>query len=224
MQFINTMIIYKSLDWIKISIPMYKKHFKEQLLVVNNSNDPAESQFARDQGCIVIENKGHTQHGDGLDRALKWCKSNRKDGMIAIEPDCLVKGRRWYEALARAIEGGYWMAGLFKRSHGPIHPCPSAWRVDKVRHSFNTVPKGADIHHPRFLELFSLRTLIDNLAKDQHSDRINRFCLFMWDTGFKNWFDIATQNKAVHINIPDQDFIHLWHGSERGPDKNNQMI
>lgn len=218
MQFATTMIMYKSLEWIKISIPMYKEHFHEPLLVVNNSSDPAESEFAKEQGCIVINPTGNKQHGDGLDRALQWCRANKKDGMVAIEPDCLIKGRRWHEALTGAIQNGYWMAGLFKRSHGPIHPCPSAWRVNKVRYSFNTVPKGNDVHHPRFMELFSLRTLIDNLARDQHSDRINRFCLFMWDTGFKNWFDIATQNKAIHIQMQDQDFVHLWHGSERKPE------
>jgi hypothetical protein len=135
-----------------------------------------------------------------------------------MEPDCLIKGTRWHEELVHAVEEEkYWMAGLFKRSHGPVHPCPSIWLVNKLKFSFESVPKNNDVFHPRFTEVFSIKKLAQNLAKENHSEDINRFCFFMWDTGFKNWFDMAVQNKAKHISMTNQDFVHFWHGSERQP-------
>jgi hypothetical protein len=233
MKFLTAMVLHKSLDWIKTSIPLYRKYFKEPLLVVNNSNDPKESQFATGEKCVVIENRGRCMHGDGVDKAVEYCRKHKIEGLVLIEPDCLINGDKWYQAITEPIKHGYWMAGTVKLPWGPIHPCPSAWNVNNIKFSFNATSRLYDAYHPKFLQLFNLNLLINILAKQSDVDKYgvkkllgedktsNVFWLFMWDTGMKNWFEAAINNKAIHVSMT-QDFKHLWHGNKRNP--NNLLL
>src|SRR4030095_11562616 len=62
-------------------------------------------------------------HGSALDHARSWCVTNNIDTMVIFEPDCVVRGRAWFEDLVNAVAGGAWMAGILKTPFGPLKPC-----------------------------------------------------------------------------------------------------
>src|SRR5262249_59467207 len=107
------------------------------------------------------------------------------------------------------MAGGAWMAGSFRKGYGPIHPTPSAWRVDRVRSSFCGLERAPDESHPRFRELFDLGTMRALCRSPGERSYFERF----WDTGEKPWFDAALEGRTACVEPPD--FRHYWLGSTR---------
>ena len=52
--------------------------------------------------------------------------------MLHFEPDCIVSGTSWLEAMWQCIAEGAWMTGIncCNLSSEIIHVCPSLWSVD----------------------------------------------------------------------------------------------
>jgi hypothetical protein len=227
MDIVPMLVAYHSVHWIRVAVESYLEHFPEdRLLVVDNNPRRGEEGWlpecaqerrwlASHPGVILLDNLDppdgllkNRSHGAGIDLALGWCRRRGAQVLVHLEPDCLVTGRRWRENLLGALEGGAWMAGGFRQCHGPIHPTPSAWRVDETRASFTIIPwAGADEKHARFEELMDLNTLQTDTSPmgiwigwTQH-----------WDTGHKAWFEAAVHDRAALVETPG--LIHYWHGT-----------
>jgi hypothetical protein len=221
------LVAYHSRHWIRVAVESYLDHFPgEKILVVDNNPRRGDGGWAPDcqrerewlashPALIVIDNAGppdgplgNRTHGAGLDVALDWCRREGARVMVHLEPDCLVAGRIWRDRLLEAIDNGAWMAGAIRQCHGPLHPTPTAWRVDKVKASFTIAPwKGSDENHPRFGELVHPEALADDHSPMGVWIGWTRY----WDTAHKAWFEAAKYDRAAQVEAPD--FHHFWHGS-----------
>lgn len=230
--------------WPKVTVPRFRRYFPDETLIIVDQNDkPNRREFANE--TVLTNNTGaspygpetltslekwtyaaHVEngrtHGDGMDLAAKWCKENGYDVVIFWEPDCVIRGREWAENLLAPIEQGRaWMTGTFKW-FGIIHPCPSAWRLDKVNHSFRRCSKMQDVQHPRYRELIDTGKLVQEIREfgNWMPEHMNWFLLYNWDAAGKNWFECAVQDKAV--NVGKQESIHHFWGSSQ-PNQENRM-
>lgn len=218
-------VSFHSVNWIRNSLESFHKILPEiNILVVdNNPKIPEcinEKKYLNSLPWITtirtphpntIHRRGspHFDHGKALDYGIAWCK-NKFDLALHIEPDCLTLGRAWFEKMVNKIKEGYWMVGSKKFSFGPIHPTPSLWRIDKIKHSFSQVPKKEDINHPLYPSLFNHKILKDINDPDYMEIR-EKWYEEHWDTGFKNWFECAINQKSSCVNI--KDFIHFEDGT-----------
>jgi len=216
------MVLYndsESYDWTKISVTSFREHFpKAPLVAVDQNHNPKEVEFLKSQDAIIINGKRGDQHGTGMDLAIQWCKG-KVDVMIHIEPDCIFLGRKWFDLLmSGVVDDGNWMSGSCQYEFGPIHPCPSAWDVNQVKHSFEYVSKRKDIYLPQHHKLIDFKALIKDLhiknEKHGYTKEQNHVFLYGWDTALKNWFEAASQGKAIKVETTN-DFFHFWHGSCR---------
>lgn len=217
-------VSYRTRYWIRVGVGSFRKQFPDwPLLVVDNNPSPGEPEYTGEseeerewlhaqQGLIILPNEVLPRtHGGGLDLALDWCRRNARTTMLHFEPDCLIFGETWVNALLAALESGAWMAGLFRSSYGPIHPTPSAWRVDQVAGSFQAQPRGAEELHPRFSELFSLEALQRVVEADGDTWEWWRH---HWDTAQRNWFHAAIHDRATLVSAEaETGFRHYWCGS-----------
>jgi hypothetical protein len=227
MNVVPVLVAYHSADWIRVAVESYLAHFPEDRLVVVDNNprrgeegwlpecDRERAWLAVHPGVILIDNAAtpdgllmNRTHGAGMDLALAWCRRRRARVMMHFEPDCLVGGRQWRDNLLGALERGAWMAGGVRQCHGPVHPTPTAWRVDEVRASFTITPwKGGDEKHARFADL------VDPNALKNDSSPMGIWIGWTrhWDTGHKAWFEAAIRDRAALVETPG--FTHYWHGS-----------
>jgi hypothetical protein len=226
MNIVPMLVAYHSVSWMRVAVESYLEHFPEdRLLVVDNNPRRGEEgwlpECSRERrwlachpGVILLDNSAppdgplkNRSHGAGIDLALAWCRRRQARVLVHLEPDCLVAGRRWRDSLLQALEGGAWMAGGYRQCHGPIHPTPSAWRVDETRASFTIAPWGEDEKHPRFAELMDL----DALRTDASPMGVWIGWTQHWDTGHKAWFEAALHDRAALVETPG--FTHYWHGT-----------
>lgn len=227
MRVVPVIVAYFTPDWIRVAITSYLRHFPDdRVLVVDNNPLRAEAGWM--PACererrwlrshprvdyvmnhlVPCSRYGGRPHGLGLDAALGHCRDLDADVLLHLEPDCVVTGTRWRENLLGALADGAWMAGSHRQEHGPIHPCPSAWRVDRVRSTFAGWEWEYDARHPRFHELVDLDRLKAVVGPGHAWDV---FWSLFWDTGHKAWFDAAVHDRAALVDAPD--FRHYWHGS-----------
>ena len=218
------LVSYRTRYWIRVGAGSFRKHFPDwPLLVVDNNPAPGEPGYTGEcaeerqwlygqPGLIIVPNESLPRtHGGGLDLAVEWCRRNGRTTMLHFEPDCQIFGHAWARALLAALESGAWMAGLFRSSYGPIHPTPSAWRVDQVVGSFQAQPRGAEGLHPRFPELFSLDALQRVVEADGDTWEWWRH---HWDTAQRNWFHAAVHDRATLVSSEgEMGFRHFWCGS-----------
>ena len=211
------LVAYRSPLWIKVAVGSFLAHFPDQHLLVVDNN-PRHGEHGWRPACEeerawltahprvrLLPNEGPVRsHGRGMDLALAWCRDHGVETMLHIESDCHVRGVQWYRHLVAAVERGAAMAACHRKSWGPLHPCPSLWRVSEVRSSFDT-DQRVDTTHPRFAEL------IDVEAFRRNSVALGARETFFWDTGMRAWFDAAVEDRAVQV--PGPDFAHYWKGS-----------
>ena len=210
-------------DWIKIALRSFHDHFDGQkVLVVDNDKDGEAYKPKRDwlhsyPGGIVVRNpltrdpgfwQNHdpawsNHHGLGIDVAVAYCQRHGFDYMLYFEPDCLIEGGEWVEAMWRCMEGGAWMSGFSHCNHSTriIHVCPSMWKVNEppCTVSFMRQPIEADKRHPGFDAMTDLRGAAKSWDK--------------WDTGQRNWWIAALEGKACRARPRWTDFSHYWSGS-----------
>lgn len=211
-------------DWIKIALRSFHEHFEGQyVLVIDNDGDDERYQPKKDwlysyPEARVIRNpitenpkfwKDHDpawnhHHGSGIDLAVAYCRHHRYEYMLYFEPDCLILGRDWVEAMWRCMEAGAWMSGFNQSNQSPriIHICPSMWKVNEppCDVSFSRQPIAADRQHRDFARLTEFR-----------EDAIRSWG--RWDTAQKNWWIADLEGKACRARPWPQDFIHVWGGS-----------
>ena len=155
---------------------------------------------------ILVHNPGPDRtHGAGLDLALQWCRERGAEAMLHFEPDCYITGAEWYRELIAAVEHGAWMATTFRKSWGPLHPCPSIWNVREVRASFRRADGRPEAAHPRFAELV-------DVARFERDVRLTPEAKWRWDTGLKAWFEAALAGRAVQVS--GKGITHYWRGSQ----------
>lgn len=204
--------------WVKVAVGSFLAHFPDQeILVVDNNplpgdrrwepeNEAERAWLAAHPNVRLLANPGPDRtHGAGMDLALQWCRDHGVETMLHIETDCHVRGVEWYRALTAAIDRGAWMAASHRKSWGPLHPCPSIWRVGEVRTSFREQDASADRAHPRFTELVDVDTFWRN------SGARGRYADFFWDTGLRAWFQAAVADRAEQVS--GKGFAHYWRGS-----------
>lgn len=219
--FLPVVVAFHSLRWMPVVVVSYLRHFPgHMMLVVDNNPDPgqpgwdpecdAERRWLRAQPDLLMIRGGRPggEHGEGVDRAVAWCREAGVDRMLLLEPDCLVSGRRWADALVEAIDRGAWMAGSHRKQYGPIHPAPSLWRVGEITTSFAIQGRADDLAHPRFRELFDLDWLVAATAELGTSD----WWRDHWDTAQRAWFLAAVEGRAA-LAPETPDFRHFWCGS-----------
>ena len=228
MKVVPVLVAYFTADWIRVAITSYLHHFPDdRVLVVDNNPSRGEVGWLpwceRERHWLESHPRvdflanpllpspvdGDAPHGLGMDAALDWCRERGADVLLHFEPDCVIEGCRWRENLLGAISEGAWMAGSARKAYGPIHPTPSAWRVDQVHGSFSARERAPDESHPRFHELFQLSVLKDVCRHPGEWSWGERF----WDTGEKPWFVAAAEGRTKLVDAPD--FHHYWYGSTK---------
>lgn len=217
------LVSYHTDRWIRVALRSYRHHFPEgPILVVDNNPEQGEPGWTprceqerawlrgRPDVLLVKNERPRKKHGTGIDRAVAWCRDHEVAFLLHFEPDCLVSGRRWFDDLWAAVESGAWMAGSDFKWYGPIHPTPSLWRVSEIRASFEAQPRGDDVRHRRFRDLFDL----DGLVADRRADGDEHWEWWRdhWDTAQKAWFEAAVHDRARLVRTPG-DFHHYWCGS-----------
>jgi hypothetical protein len=226
MRIVPTLVAYYTADWIRVAITSYLHHFPDdRVLVVDNNPRRGEVGWVPDcererhwlkshprvdylfNTLVPCRRYGDRPHGLGIDAALEWCRGRGADALLHFEPDCLVMGRRWRENLLEALARGAWMAGSVRKDYGPIHPTPSAWRVEQARTSFSGQERAPDARHPRYHSLVDIERLKAEVVPLGDWPWWERF----WDTGEKAWFDAAKQDHTALVEAPD--FRHYWNGS-----------
>jgi len=228
MRVVPVLVAYFTADWIRVAIASYLHHFPDDRVLVVDNNPrrgevgwlpvcERERHWLRSHPRVDFlanplpagPHDVHAPHGLGIDAAAAWCRDRGADVLLHFEPDCVVAGRRWRERLLPAISDGAWMAGTVRKEHGPIHPTPTAWRVDQIRGSFSAQERAPDESHHQFHELVDLGILN---AIDRGPVEWSGFEKF-WDTGEKLWFAAAVDGRAALVDAPD--FRHYWFGSTR---------
>jgi hypothetical protein len=221
---IPVIVSYHTPRWVKIALRSFWRHFPaEQVLVIDNNPHSGEPGWEpacdeerrwleRCSHVILVANPGlERRHGAAIDRALEVCRQQGAELMLLFEPDCHILGRAWYELLLRPMTRGAWMSGMMRLAYGPLHPCPSLWRVDHNWASFLDQPRGNDACHPRFNELFFFDRLLSWV--ESYDPPALPWWRQNWDTAQKNWFHAAVHDKAVHVPHSG-DFRHFWSGSQ----------
>lgn len=213
MRTMPTVVAYKTFAWIESCIRGFREHVPDlPLLVVDNNplpDQPAwdpgvdmERAWLEGQPDLHLTRPLHpcpdpdsppASHGHALDHATQWCREHDIDIMVLFEPDCIITGRAWIDALIAAIEDGAWMAGPLGTGFGPIKPCPSAWRVDEIAGTFAPVPVPHD--HPRYAELVDASMMRRSVGEELWHE----FWCERWDTGFGNWFHAALAGRTRHL-------------------------
>ena len=220
----TALVAFHTYRWIRVAVGSFQRHFPDgNLLVIDNN--PARDQPGFEEHCgvesdwlmeqpqvTVIRNSSFKKtHGVGLDIATEWCRAESIPILVVIEPDCLIRGPVWLERMVSAVREGALMAGYFKKPYGPIHPAPSAWRIETIHASFETQSREIDECHARFHELFDVAELRRIVDADHDSWEFWGRC---WDSTQKNWFNAAVLDKAVLLPVDGElDFRHYWCGS-----------
>jgi hypothetical protein len=203
-------------EWTRLSAPQFRRHFPDAIwVVVDRNHIPAERLFLERHNAILLNDPKAQNHGTGMDVGLEWCKQNGIDAMIHWEPDCIISGTDWATNLTQSLERGASMAGTFKWIFGPIHPCPSIWRVDQVNYTFDYYKKGQDFTHPMYDEVFDTVALCKWMFEHKYTQGTFHYFLYGWDVGIKNWFDMAIQGKTEHVSGNGID--HFWDGHTTKP-------
>lgn len=220
---VPVLISFHTPRWMRVGLASYLRCFPDDRVLVIDNN-PREHEpgwqpaceeerawLAKHGGIVLVEHSGpDRRHGAAIDCALRYCRQNSGDVLLLFEPDCLITGTTWYELLRRPMLDGAWMSGMVRQMYGPLHPCPSMWRVNHDWASFVDQSRGADVEHPRFGELFFLDRLLRSVAS-QHPQMLT-WWQANWDTAQKNWFHAAAHDQAVQVPQA-KDFRHFWGGS-----------
>lgn len=102
------------------------------------------------------------------------------------------------------------MSGMTQLMYGPLHPCPSMWSVQQPWASFVEQPRGADVEHPRYRELFWIDRQLG--AIEANFPEMLPWWQVNWDTAQKNWFQAAAEDRA--FRVPEcNDIRHFWSGA-----------
>lgn len=220
------LVAYKTPKWIRVATRSFHEFFPEyEILVVDNNPMPGDRQWepgvAEEQHWLkqqpwikVISNplsrmdfqcpqlaRGSAAHGTALDQARLWCSDRGIQTMIIFEPDCVIRGRQWFEEFSQTIADGAWMASMLRTPFGPLKPCPSAWRIDNIHGTFAPVLREWALQHPQYTSLVDDK----QMRKCVGEAKWKRFWSKWWDTGFNNWFFAAINGKARYIEARDEN-------------------
>ena len=205
---------YGNYDWTKICVSSFKSVFGESvpLIAVDHNRNPLEIKYLVKNNIRVISNDSEDlSHGYGLDLAVKYA-SGIYDNIIFIEPDCIVKGRKWFDNIEVALLD-YSMAATFGHIHGSLHPCGSGWRITDIPGSFKLCDKTSDeIFHEKHQSLIKMDILMQDITSKKYSNALCHFFVYSWDVGIRNWYLLALKDKTIKVD--GDDLLHLWHSHQ----------
>ncbi len=201
--------------WPKLMLRSLREHFPlDELILVNHLKMPMPHDYYDDNCTIIEAGQNGLSHGDGIDTAVNFLKKRGDKCFIHIEPDCYISGRRWAIDLLEAVQNGNEMAGLaYTFDGGPIHPCGTAWIIDKIHGSFNGIVRQ-DITR---CDLYNYRKFIDFVVSLNATDDLIMFLTECWDTGCYNWYLAAISGKAACVPCVENDFAHFFLGRNYTP-------
>lgn len=84
-------------------VPFYPENFAAESLWLNNLEHPK---------LIKLRNEDDRSHGAAFELARTWCNKNGIRYLSHIEPDCVIRGRKWLDKQMEAIRAGSWVAGV----------------------------------------------------------------------------------------------------------------
>lgn len=147
-----------------------------------------------------------------MDTAVNHLKDDY-DAVIFIEPDCWFTSDVWHKNIIESLESGKSMACIKKYSHGPHHPCGSGWIIKDIPGSFEYVEIDIkEVLEDKFPSLIDIQELFVYMIRYQHYFHVNN-----WDTGLRNWFLLALENKVELVK--DEGIQHYWRSSCDPPTK-----
>lgn len=198
-------------EWPQIMLRSLREYFDQELILVNHLDCELPSSYY-DYNCTVLTSqKGHS-HGNGIDTAVEYLKKRGVDYFVHIEPDCVITGREWFDHLVIAAINGAAMAGPYKLPFGPIHPCPSIWRISMINGSFDVTDRSGE-QDPA---LFNHDEMVKWLSEHKVKEHGVRVWMGSWDCGIKNWYEAAKRNLAYHTQST-VGFKHFFFGRYRKP-------
>ena len=209
--------VIKSYDWARIAFPLFREHFPKSFLVAVDHNKGIDKNKILDLANVILYSPADDDqgHGRGLQTGCEWLREHEFDVMVHIEQDCVYSGHQWYDNLVKAIDDGAWVSGVNTTPWGMRHIAGSAWRLDHVLYSFKICHKRNDVFDPEHERLIDERQIGATLTKNRAPLCNWRFHFYQWDSGMKNWFHCARENKAAIVPAPD--FFHVWGSWRRLP-------
>jgi len=158
------MAIHYTHGWTQRFLQSYMKHIDQDLIVFDNNpvaeqyikktrgnrgeseswNQMCqeESAYVRNlERTTVIDVPRPTEstyelptHGDVLDFAFQWCKNEKYESILHIEPDCHVTGHNWLNQMIEAINDNWAVGKGIIHRNGPfvIPLCPTLWRIQET--------------------------------------------------------------------------------------------
>lgn len=214
---------YGSYDWTKICVSSFKSVFGNTipLIVVDHNRNPQEIRYLINEDIHVINNHSNDlSHGYGLDLAVEYA-SDLYENIIFIEPDCVIRGRKWYDNIESGLLS-HSMSATFGHSYGPLHPCGSGWKICDIPGSFKLIRKSSDeIFHERHQTLIKIDVLMRDMIARKYANNLCHFFVYFWDVGIRNWYLLALQDKVIKVN--GDDFLHLWGSHMISPKENIQL-
>lgn len=203
------MVPFNSLEWTKHGLNEFKKYFPySKIAAVDHTTTQEHKEFVYKNFDYVIPRVYNTRqisnsHGRALNLLRAWCRCNAIKIMVLLEPDIEITGKKWWNnLLSPLLRGEAYMTSGVRHRCGYLHPCPSAWMVDKITDTFEwRKVTSEERQHP-------LRKEIDRLYRLHPDGDLDKG----WDTGGKNWFLLAKQNKAKLVDCPD--FKHFYNSGD----------
>jgi|694.fasta_scaffold20543_3 hypothetical protein len=159
----------------------------------------------RFENLHIIQTPHKMSHGKCLNLAMHFANSNKYKYLVHVEPDCVIKGSRWYLNLMDSMQQDFWMAGSCIYFTGHIHLTPSVWKIGETNFlDFEVCSNEGFKQDPEFTKIYKTEI-------NFHMQNVVDFTKKYFDTGVRAWYYCAKHGKAKLIKNPD--LIHLWANS-----------
>ena len=191
-----------------------------------------------DGNCIIINNIINNNpspdaignlysHGHGIDTAVSYIKDhNIADYAILAEPDCIITGINWIDRLNESALKGYHLAGFESQANTssitPLHICPSIWKIDEITGSFKIQKRDVSAFPTHDQSILNYKTIAKMIYLTNMPEHGAWIWFHFWDTGIKNWYELALKGRAESIDSCD-GFYHFFYGRYRPPKTTSRM-
>jgi len=219
-------IVIQYHEWPAVLLATLRKYSNNTIIVVNNLTDDLPPHYV-DRNCVVI-NSGdsyddlgsYNSHGAGIDAAVEYIKRYQiADYIIHIEPDCIITGHKWLDDLNNQVKfSNCYLCGFTPTANtssiAPFHICPSIWKVDQIPDTFMIRHRKGD--QSNNFNILSYNKLVKQLYESNVPEYGVWIWFHYWDTGIKNWYDIASTGKVTILD-KCEGFHHFYYGRYRPP-------
>ena len=144
----------------------------------------------------LLDNTGSSQksHGQGMDIALSWCKTNQIDVLIAIDPDCVFYTIKWFHNLLQPIiKEDAWMTTRHTETRLAEQ---TTWGKEKFK-------DWTRIEIPIMMQVDKIQWSLEEVLVNE-----TQYDCMAW--AFQN-----CEKKKIIGKKNTNDFKHFWSGSYR---------